>query len=98
MSEENFECICGFKPIAIGISKTPEDPEAKREWAVQMGNIQINMWIVDEAICLHCNHFYTSVGDFKRRSPVRGHTKDMSFVCKECYPSYKMTLKEKSHS
>ena len=84
------------KPVAIGISKAPEDPEKKKKWISQMVRIQISMWLGDNCYCLHCKHKYESVEDFYEKSPHRGHTEEMSFVCKTCYPKYKATLKENS--
>jgi len=88
----------GDKPVAIGISKAPEDPVEKKKWVSDMARMQISMWLGDKCFCLYCKHKYKSVEDFYEKSPHQGHTKDMSFVCKSCYPKYKTALKEKSQN
>ena len=75
--------------MIVGVSKAPKDPEKKKEWVSSMMRIQIGMWVDDKATCIECGHTYSSVDDFIRCNPVRGHTKEMSFVCSGCYPVYK---------
>jgi len=80
------------KSFAIAISKAPEDPGEKKDWVNQMMRIQVAMWLDDKCVCLECKHKYESVDDFMKRSPTRGHTKNFTFVCEECYPTYKSKL------
>jgi len=72
------------------ISKTPEDPEERQEWARQMVRIQIAMWIDEKAECEMCSHRYESVDDF-----IIKHVKfggPGKFVCEACWPLYEQVL------
>ena len=73
---------------SLFISKAPDDPKEKDEWAQKMLGIQIAMWIGDKATCIHCGHQYESVDDFRRCNPKSGMTKKLSFVCSGCWPEY----------
>lgn len=76
------------KEVGVYISKAPTDPKDREVWSTNMVNLQIMMWISNGATCLECKHKYESINDFRDRSPKRGHTKEMSFVCAVCYPVY----------
>lgn len=76
------------------VSKAPDAPEEKAEWAHSMARIQIAFWIDDGATCSYCKHQYSSVDDFLERHPRGGrswgnHDRfDDWFVCDECFPAY----------
>ena len=72
----------------VGISKAPDDPEERKEWARQMADILIGMWLSDGATCAECGHTYSSVEDFRRCNPKRGYGKQLSFVCTGCWNTY----------
>lgn len=77
------------EPAGVMISKAPEDPEEKKEWANQMMRIQVAMWISGNATCSHCGYVYKSVDDFLRCNPHRGYGKKFNFVCSGCFKEYK---------
>ncbi len=76
------------------VSKAPNDPEEKKEWAHHMTRIQIAFWVDDGATCSHCKHQYSSVDDFQERNPRGGrgwgsHDRfDDWFVCSGCFSAY----------
>lgn len=75
----------------IIISKAPNDPEKKKEWANSMMRIQLEMYVHDKATCAQCGHTYTSVDDMIRCNPKSGgldKQKNFIFVCSSCWPKY----------
>jgi hypothetical protein len=76
------------------ISKAPEEPRAKKEWADQMLRVQVAMWVDDGAKCAVCQQIYASVDDFLARNPRAGPGlqggKDWNeaFIDDMCWPQW----------
>jgi hypothetical protein len=53
----------------VMISKAPDDPAEKAEWARAMTRIQVAMWVDGAFGCSQCKRPFASVDDFLAREP-----------------------------
>jgi len=79
-----------IKDIKVVVSKAPDDPKEKKEWANQMLRIQVAMWVDGKSKCQYCNKIYKSVDDWIKRRPKKGYgdTMEDSFVDEKCWEKY----------
>jgi hypothetical protein len=77
----------------ILMSKAPDNPAEKKEWAHHVMRLQIAMWL--PAHCAVCKREYESVDDFLARNPRAGRGWDReptdwddAFVDDACFGSY----------
>lgn len=75
--------------VAMFVTKAPDDPKEKKEWADGMLRLQVAMWL--PASCLQCKREYASVEDWLARRPRGGNDKKQpcgGFVDDACWPAY----------
>lgn len=79
-----------MKDTEIMISKAPEDPKKKKEWANHMLRIQVAFWVDDGRKCGYCKKKYKSVDDWLERKPRRGYGKGWAefFIDTKCWDKY----------
>jgi hypothetical protein len=80
--------------MGILVSKAPDDPNEKVEWANHMTRVQVAMWVDDGAECMICHHRYESVDDFLVRNPRAGpgfkdgNDPSKAFIDDACFPLF----------
>jgi len=74
------------EPVSVLISKAPDDPDEKKEWAHGLMRLQIAMWL--PASCEECGKPYESVDDFLARNPRAASDGEISFVDDACWPEF----------